>query len=342
MPTVQLSDIIDVVVFNDLPAVNSPEKTAFFESGVVTRSPLLDTLANAAGKTAELPFWNDLDADDGPNLSSDDPADIAVPSKVAQDEQIARKAFLNKGYSESDLASELVMGPKAMEHIRSRLDAYWMRQWQRRLLASTNGVIADNVANDDSDMVYDIAGATNADITASTLFSRTAFTGAAFTMGDAVDGITAIAMHSIIYKRAVDNDDIEFIRDSQGTLVMATYMGKRVIVDDSMTVIPAAGVNPGDAAPRYTTVLYGPGAFGYGEGNPKVPTAISRDEEQGEGGGIETLWSRKTWLIHPFGYKNVGVPDAASQSNAELGLAATWTRIVPRKNVPLAFLVTNG
>lgn len=342
MATVQLSDIIDVVVFNDLPAVNSPEKTAFFDSGIVTRNPLLDTLASAAGKTAELPFWNDLDATDAPNLSTDDPADVAVPSKIIQGEQISRKAFLNKGWSESDLASEVVMGTKAMEHIRARIDTYWMRQWQRRLIASVNGVIADNVLNDDSDMVVDVAGATNADITADTVFNRANFTAAAFTMGDAVDGIVAIGMHSMVYKRAIDNDDIEFIRDSQGTLIMATYMGKRVIVDDSMPVIPASGALAGDDAPRYTTVLYGPAALGYGEGNPKVPVAVQREEDQGEGAGIETLWTRKTWILHPFGFQNTGTPAATSFTLAELALAATWDRVIPRKNVPMAFLITNG
>ena len=50
MATTQLADIIDVTVFQDLPAVNSPEKTAFYQSGVVVRTPLLDALATAAGK----------------------------------------------------------------------------------------------------------------------------------------------------------------------------------------------------------------------------------------------------------------------------------------------------
>ena len=114
MSTVQLSDIIDVTVFQDLPGVDGVEKTAFFESGVINSSPLLGSLANAAGKTAELPFWNDLDESSAPNISTDDPTDIATPVKITQGEQISRKAFLNKGWSESDLASELVLGPKAL------------------------------------------------------------------------------------------------------------------------------------------------------------------------------------------------------------------------------------
>ena len=73
MATVQLSDIIDVTVFQDLPAVNSPEKTAFFESGIVTRNSLLDSLANQDGKVQELPFWKDLDSSVEVNYSTDNP-----------------------------------------------------------------------------------------------------------------------------------------------------------------------------------------------------------------------------------------------------------------------------
>lgn len=342
MATVQLSDIIDVTVFQDLPAVNSPEKTAFFESGLVTRSTLLDGLANAPGKTAELPFWNDIDETVAPNLSNDDPAALATPAKVTQGEQISRKAFLNKGLSAADLASELAMGPKAMEHIRSRVDTYWLRQWQRRLIASANGVLADNLAANGGDMVYTAAGATNGDVSASTVFTRQNFTTAAFTMGDAVDGIQAIAVHSVIYKRMIDNDDIDFIPDSQGRLSVPTFLGKRVIVDDSLPYTPAAGALAGDAAAKYTSILFGAGAFGYGEGAPNMPVEVSRVAEQGNGGGVETLWTRKTWILHPFGYQNTGTPAATSFSATELAAATTWSRVVARKNVPISFLVTNG
>jgi hypothetical protein len=342
MATVRLSDIIDVIVFQDMPAINSPEKTAFYESGIAVRNGMLDAIASGPGKIAEVPFWNDLDADSAPNLSTDNPADVASPEKIVQGEQVCRKAFLNKGWSESDLASELVLGPKAMDQIRARVDTYWTRQWQRRLVASLNGILADNVANDGSDMVFDAAGATNADVTASTVFSRQNFTSAAFTLGDQVDQVAAISVHSVVYKRMVDNDDIDFIPDSQGRMTIPTFLGKRVIVDDGMPFTPAAGAGGGDAAPRYTSVLFGPGALGWGEGSAKIPVELERQEAQGNGAGVETIWTRKTWLLHPSGFKVDATPAGNSFTLAELAAAATWDRVVVRKNVPVAFLVTNG
>ena len=342
MATVQLTDIIDVTIFQDLPSVNSPEKTAFFQSGIITQSPLLNGMASAAGKTAELPFWKDLAYTDDPNLSTDNPASLATPKNIVQGEQIARKAFLNQGWSATDLASELAMGPRAMERIRERVDTYWTRQWQRRLIASSNGILADNVANDSSDMVNDVSGATNADITVDTVFTRSNFTTAAFTLGDSADSISAIGVHSVILKRMVDADDIDFIKDSEGNLTIPTYLGKRVITDDNLPYTPAGGALPGDTAPFYTSVLYGQGAFGYGNGSPITPVAIEREEAQGDGAGVETLWTRKTWLLHPFGFATSTAPAANSYTLAELALAASWDRVIERKNIPLAYLITNG
>ncbi len=336
MATVQLSDIIDVKVFQDLPSVNSPEKTAFFESGVVTRNALLDGIATAAGKTAELPFWKDIDATVAPNLSTDNPATLATPDKIVQGEQIARKAFLNKGLSAADLASELAMGSRAMDQIRARVDAYWLRQWQRRLIASCNGVLADNVANNSGDMVINVAVEATASQTATTKFNRDTFTDAVYTMGDAADALRAIAVHSAVMKQMVKNDDIVYVPDSQGRLTIPTYMGLRVIVDDGLPVV--AGTTSGF---KYTSVIFGEGAFGYGDGAPVVPVEVQREANQGNGAGVETLWTRKTWILHPFGYQNTGTPASVSFSLSELAADAAWSRVVDRKNVPISFLVTN-
>lgn len=330
-----LADIFDPTVFQDIEAVNSPEKTAFYESGVIVRSPLLDELAKGTGKTAELPFWKDVDGSSETNYS-DDSGNKAVPEKVVQGEQIARKAFVNKAWAEKDLTTELAMGGTALERVRNRTDAYFVKQWQRRIIASCNGILADNVANDAGDMVHDIAAESVATQSASTKWSRTAFTGATFTMGDAQDEIKAIGVHSAVYQQMVDADDVTFVPDSSGTGEVPTYLGRRVIVDDGLPVL--AGATDGL---KYVSVLFGEGMFGYGEGEAKVPVELDRDPADGNGGGSEALWVRKTWLLHPFGFKTGTAPAGVTYTLAELATATTWDRVVERKNVPLAFLITN-
>lgn len=336
MATTRLTDIIDVKVFQDLPQVDGPEKTAFFESGIVTRNGLLDSLANSAGKIAELPFWNDLDGSVEVNYSDDNPATSATPQKIAQASQIARKAFVNQGWQAADLASELALGNTAMEAVRAKVDRYFARQWQRRLIATVNGVLADNIANGNSDMVHAVAAEATASVTAATSFSQDNFVEAAYTMGDAVDGITAIAVHSAVAKQITKLNGAEDVRDSEGRLLYQAYLGRRIIVDDTLPVI--AGTTSGF---KYVSVLFGNGAFGYGVGTPETPVEVSRDAELANGGGIETLWVRNTWLLHPFGFSATGTPAGVSFTNAELATAATITRVLDRKLVPLAFMITN-
>jgi len=336
MATTKLSDIIDVVVYQDLPQIEGPEKTDFFDSGIVTRNPLLDNLSNQAGKTAELPFWKDLDGSTEVNYSSDNPSSTATPQKITQGEQIARKAFVNQGWQAADLASELAMGGSAMEAIRAKTSRYFARQWQRRLIASVNGVIADNETGDSGDMIHDVAVDTIGSQTTDTRFSQDAFIEAAYTLGDRVDGVTTIAVHSAVAKQITKLNGAEDVRDSDGNLLYRAYMGRRIIVDDGLPVVPG-----GTSGFKYVTVLFGPGAFGYGVGSPETPVEIEREAAQADGGGIETLWERKTWLLHPFGFQALTTPSGNSFTQTELATGAVWDRILDRKLIPIAVLITN-
>ena len=336
MADIRLTDIIDTVVYQDLDPVDSPEKTDFFQSGVAVRDALFDSFAAAPGSTAELPFWNDLDAATEPNYSTDNPASSATPQKVAQGEQIARKAHLNQGYSAMDLARELAMGDDALQHIRNRFGTYWMRQWQRRLIACVQGIHADNAANDSGDMTHDIASESVAGQSASTRWSQSAFIEAAYTMGDMVDGVSALAVHSAVAKQITEQNGAEDVRDSEGNLLYRAYLGRRIIVDDTLPAV--AGSTDGI---KYLSVLFGPGAIGYGEALPAVPVEVDRDPRAGDGGGQEEIWERKTWLLHPLGFQQTSTPSGQSFTQAELKTAAVWDRVVERKNVPMAFLWTN-
>jgi hypothetical protein len=336
MATVRLTDIIEPEVFSDYTAVDSTTKTALFTSGIIVTNSLLQAKANTGGSTIQVPFWNDLDEGE-PNISSDNPADVATATKITAGKQTASIAYLNKGFSASDLATEIA-GSDPMERVAGRLSAHWDKVLQKRIIASLVGVIADNVANDAGDMVVDVAIETGTTATAANKFNRDSFVDASFTLGDNADTLRGVGVHSVVYSTMVKNDDIEFIPDSQGSLTVPTYLGKVVIQDDGMPVVAAA-----TNGFKYTSFLFGQGLIGFGEGTPEVPVAVEREESQGNGGGIETLWSRKTYLIHPFGFQFTEASVAGETATlTELNNAANWDRVVSRKNVPFAALITNG
>jgi len=65
----------------------------------------------------------------------------------------------------------------------------------------------------------------------------------------------------------------------------------------------------------------------------------SGDEDQGEGEGVETVWSRRHFVMHPYGFNfDAGSVAGQSATNAELELDANWSRVVERKRVGVAVL----
>lgn len=335
MALVQLSDVIEPEVYADYQAENSPEKSRLVQSGLLTTNETLNAKAKTGGRILDVPYWHDLDADDEPNYS-DDTENNATPSKVDAGEYLARISYLNNGWKDADLVTEIA-GSNPMERIAARTGVYWTRQLQRRLIASARGILAANVANNSGDMVHDIAIEDGNSATASNKYSRDAFIESVFTLGDSFDALRSIGVHSLIYKQMVKDDDIDFVPDSTGTFQIPYFMGKEVIVDDSLPVV--AG---GTSGFKITSVLYGADAFGLGVGTPKRPVAVERKESEGNGGGTETLWERKTWLLHASGHSFLSASVAGnSPTLAELALAANWSRVMARKNTPIAFLVTN-
>lgn len=348
MAYIKLSDAIIPVVYGDTIAVNNPEKSQFAEAGVLVRNEYFDALAQG-GKIGEISYWNDIDPDVEPNYSNDNPSDLATPENIAMGELLYRKAYLNKSFAEADLVVD-IMKKDPMQQVRNRFGVYWQRQAERRIISSLQGILADNIANDGSDMVNDVSGALNSDIDAGTMFNAEALTAAAFTMGDSREQLAAIAVHPMVMMRMVNDDRIVYLQDSKSGLSIPTYAGLRVIEDENLPFTAAEGQNPGDDAAKYTSILFGRSSIAYGEGSPKVPVELDRQPAQGTGGGVETLWERKEWLVHPLGYSftsttltgTTGQNPIVSADLGDLRLAVNWDRKYYRKQVPFAFLITNG
>ena len=350
MAAVQLIDVIIPDVYETYTAVNSPETSAFVESGIAFRNPFLDTVFDGGGTTFYVPFWNDLDQTVEPNYSSDSTTVQAVPQLITAGEMQGRAAWMNQAYSAMDLVSEIA-GADPMQQVRNRFGTYWQRQLERRILATCLGLLNSNVAGgagvdatgSAGDMVINMSVTAKANVTAANLWGQPVFSLALFTLGDQFGGITAIAVHSVIAKRMYDanaltmvpNDPLKPISDLNPTVPY--YMGRRVIVDDLMPVVPVNDTF------QYTTIMFGANCIGYGNGKPRVPVELWRSPQLGNGGGLEQLWERKTWAIHPYGYKfNNAVVSAQSPTFADLKQATNWSRVIPRKLVPISFVVTNG
>lgn len=343
-----LADIVVPENFTPYVQQITEDKARLVQSGVMAREPLLDQFLAGAGLTINVPSFQDLDNDAdrvaGPldatyqhfslagTIDQTPTADIAVdpvPNKITRSQEIAVRLSRNNSWESKDLAAALA-GTDPMQAIADRVGYYWVRRLQAAFVATWNGVIADNVANDSADYVNNVSGASFVD--GVTNFSAEAFLDAAVTMGDSMEDLTAIMVHSVVYNRMQKNNLIDFIPDSQGVVNIPTFLGREVIVDDNM---PRSGQ-------VYDSWLFGRGATLMGAGAPKMPTEIERKAGAGNGGGQEILYNRVEWSIHPVGHAFVqSSPPEGGPSNTNLATATTWNRVYPeRKQIKFARLVT--
>ena len=329
-----ISDIIVPEVFNPYVTERTAELSNFYMGGIITTGSDMDVLASQGGKLINMPFYKDLTGDD--EVLSDSSSLTAQAITTGQD--IAALHMRGKAWGVNDLAKAL-SGDDPMMAIGDLVSEYWARRYQALLISSLTGVFADNVANDSGDMVADISGATNADVTADTKMSGDTFIDAQATFGDAIGMIKGIAMHSKVYNNLKKIDNISFEKESQGDLEIETYRGLRIIVNDNLPYTPAGGALGTDTAPFYTSYLFGDGAFALGQGGAPVPTETDRDSLA----GVDYLVNRSHFLLHPRGVKFAsGSVAGTTPTNAELALAANWDRVYERKNVRIASIVTNG
>ncbi len=335
MATTQIADIYNPLVFAAAEQEAQIELNAFLSSGVMFEDPRITAMASVGGNTGELPFFKPLGTEE-PNYSDDDPDNKSTPNKITKGIMKYRLASQNQSWSTMDLAVDLALEDPAMA-ITNRVGNYWATTNERRLIQSTMGILADNVANDSGDMVVNIATDAAGAPTDAELVSNDAILDAQQTAGDHQAGFAAIAMHSVVYSRLRKQQLITFVRDADNNTLFQTYGNLRVIVDDSMSAV--AGTN----RVTYTTVIFGNGAIAAGMGRTKVPSELYRNPDAGNGGGEEQLYSRRADIIHPLGFEFTSAAVAGQSATlAELSNAANWNRVWERKNIPICYLQTNG
>jgi hypothetical protein len=339
MALVQIADVIVPEIFNPYTQQVTEEKARLIQSGALVRDSAIDVLLAGGGLTFNIPSWKDL-ANDTDNVSSDTEQGGAdsTPKKTGTGKEIAVRLSRNQSWSEADLTSALA-GSDPAASIAQRVGYYWTRRLQAAYIATMKGVFLNNAAGSpgggavQNDLTNNISGVSySAGVTD---FNAAAFLDAVLTIGDSMQDLSLMMVHSVVYGRMQKNNLIDFIPDARGEVMIPVYQGKQVIVDDGMP--NTAGV--------YDSWIFGAGAVRLGVGAPLVPTETFRHPFAGNGGGQSTLYNRVEWCIHPVGHKYAGTPDNGGPSNStasnQLANASSWQRVyAERKMIKIARLIT--
>lgn len=338
MAATRIADIIVPEVFAPYVIEELPKESALIQAGIVVPDPALDALALAGGKLINMPFFADLTGDDE-TLSDTSPLTV---NNVGTDTDVAALLARGKAWGVNDLAKAL-SGADPMGAIASLVARFWSRKEQVVLINTLTGIFLDNTTNDSSDLVHDASIADGNAAAAANLMGGEVVIDACGKLGDQLDVITAIAMHSVPFTRLQKQELIDWVEVDAGTEIGGTkaatmkvpyYLGKRVIVDDTCPRV--AG---GTSGYVYTSYLFAQGAVGRGEGQAPVPVETARDALQGD----DILIHRRHFLLHVRGiaFQNASVA-GNFPTNAELALATNWDRVYPQKTIRVVALRTNG
>ena len=318
MAETKLADVIVPEIFNQYVINESVTKSAFFASGIAAVMPEVGANFPAGGKTVNMPYWNDLS---GASVIIDDTTNLSIENiTTGQDEAVV--VHRGKVFGATDLSAELA-GDDPMRVIGDRFAAYWQREMQTALINTLAGSMATTVSG------YSMAANTlniSAISGAAGVFDADSFLDACQKLGDAQDMLAGCAVHSATYNLMLKSDLIDFIKPSDAADAVPTYIGKRVIVDDSMPVSGSA----------YTTYIFGPGAIGYAEGNVKNGSEVGREPLQS--GGTDYLVNRRRFVMHPRGIRWAG-NISPSPTNAQLATTTNWNRVYDQKKIKIVRFV---
>lgn len=337
-----IADIVVPEIFTPYALKETEEKSRLIRSGAVVSDGDMADKINGGGLTFNMPTYDDLD-NDAERVADEsirntftggvvDPA----PNKIGTFTEVAVRLERNNSWTATKLA-KLLSGDDPAAAIQSRVADYWVRRQQACFVSVVNGVFADNAAapagseHVQNDMTNDISGASySAGVTD---FSAEAFIDTTLTMGDSMEDLSMIMVHSVVYARMLKNNLIDFIPDSvNGQAVsVPTFLGREVIVDDGL---PASGG-------VYESWVFGAGAIIFAQGSPDKPTEVDNQPGAGNGAGQEILYNRVRWGFHPKGHAYAGATPSGGPSNAVLSAAASWTRVFPeRKQIKIARLIS--
>jgi len=335
--TTRLVDVVVPQVFSPYAFAETKRQSKIFNAGLLRDDKAIAEKLKGGGATFNIPFWKDLGRV-AANIANDNPASVATPQKITADRQTAVRQIRTQSWASAELSHELA-GDDPMKTIASRVGKYWADEYQSILVSTLRGLTAANLAQNGGDMVRDISTDAAGAPSAAELISAEAVLQAKQTMGDAGNDLDTLIMHSTVFTRLQVQNLITFRPNSENNANFDSYLGLyRIVVDDGCPAI--AGTN----RIRFHTYVTKKESIGWAEVPVDMPDETKRKPGQGNGMGIEQLYSRRQFVLHPYGYKWTGASQAAEfPTNPELETAANWNRVFPeRKQVPIAVLITNG
>lgn len=298
MAGTKISDLAIVpVTFHEYVEKLIMERSQLFQAGLVQVIP---TFIPAKGKITNSPAFLGMTGDD--EVLSDS-ASLTV-NKIDSTNAVAVINFRGKAYGNNDLVTALA-GGDPLGNLASKYADYWVRMLNRTAYSTLQGAVGG--------MEADFAGLILNDQSSSVITTDMALDTKQL-MGEYSDELGLVIMHSAVRTKLQKLDKLTVGEFGSASAGLETYLGARVIVDDTLA---------GTASPTsYDTYFARVGAMGYSEGiDPALAIETDRDILAGD----DIVTSRKRYIMHAAGTTWDGTPSGVSPTNVELAAAGNWS-----------------
>lgn len=329
----------DPDVFTDYIQEADPVHTSIINSGVLRVSPDISAALTDKNNIFTVPNYAPLSGD----AKNYDGNTNNTPVGVSSSKQTGMAFRRMAAWKDQDFTRELT-GADPLGDVARKVAYYQQKNNQKDLLAVVDGVLG---VSDMSSHVKDISASKGsqeaATVTAENYLSGDTFLDAAQeALGDNFDDLTMVAMHSRVYTNLLKLQLVNNIATTPGAYSRGVQFGLLlnkylVMVDDSLTTDVAK------SGPRtYSTYLLGEGAIATAR-NVRIDRPNYVDYDPESNGGVNKLYSKWGMALHPLGMSiNTTKIAENSPTRAELGTAASWTKVWDAKNIKLAKIVSNG
>lgn len=270
----------------------------------------------------------------------------------------------SNAWVEQDFSYDITGGVDFMDNVAQQIAEYWDDVDQGTLLSILKGIFAMTGAQNlvfVNNHTYDITGLSGNDKDGNPLNcagATTLNTALQKASGDNKSKFTMAILHSAVATNLENLKLLQYLKytDAQGVekpLTIASWNGRVVLIDDSMPVedVAAGEEEETPAYTKYTSYVFGDGAFDYEDIGAKVPYEMSRDPKTK--GGQDVLYSRQRKVFAPYGLSYTKKSQATlSPTNAELENGANWELIhngkstkaeyIDHKAIPIARIISCG
>lgn len=309
MTWLRTSEMVNPQLLGKYFSEQTVAKNAFVRSGIIENSAELSAMIAAGGLTGKLPFYKMITGDD--EVLSDASGEALTVNGTSTASEIYAVLARGKAFGASDLAKAF-SGDDPMKALGDMISDYWTTKMSTTLISSLTGLFLNSSM---SGLVHDISGGSTA---ATRMLTASNAVDAFAKLGDNASKITAIAVHSATMAVLQKEQLITYLRNAEYNIEMPTYLGKLVIVDDSLPV----------SGGTYTSYAFTPGAVVYGGNSAPVSVEYDRDSLA----GVDILVTRYHYVLHPRGTSiTVSGIAGATPSNTELA-TDIWSRVFELKN----------